>query len=290
LIIVGKGSAYARAEVYLRQLVHQTNLPFLPTPMGKGVVPDEDPQCVAPARTLALQKADVILLLGARLNWILHFGRPPRFDPNVKVIQVDIHAEELNNSVLSGVGVQSDIVPFAELLIEELANRKFHFPQDNYWWKELRHKCEKNKQMVGQMASNITPPLNYYSVFENLHNMIPKDAIIVSEGANTMDIGRTMLHNKLPRHRLDAGTFGTMGVGPGFAIAAALYCRDYFPGKKVICVEGDSAFGFSGMEVETMVRYALPIVIVIVNNGGIYSGFDQETYEDMRSEGDLTKV
>lgn len=105
-----------------------------------------------------------------------------------------------------------------------------------------------------------------------------------------MDIGRTMLYNSLPRHRLDAGTFGTMGVGPGFAIAAALYCRDYHPNKRVVCVEGDSAFGFSGMEVETMFRYKLPIIIIIVNNGGIYSGFDSTTYDDIRSEGDLTKV
>lgn len=81
-----------------------------------------------------------------------------------------------------------------------------------------------------------------------------------------------------------------MQVGPGFAIAAALYCRDYHPGKKVICVEGDSAFGFSGMEIETMIRYNLPIVIVIVNNGGIYGGFDQVTYDGMRSEGDVTQV
>lgn len=105
-----------------------------------------------------------------------------------------------------------------------------------------------------------------------------------------MDIGRSMLHNILPRHRLDAGSFGTMGVGPGFAIAAALYCRDNCPGKKIICVEGDSAFGFSGMEIETMFRYQLPIVIIIVNNGGIYGGFDQDTFNDIRSEGDLTKV
>lgn len=105
-----------------------------------------------------------------------------------------------------------------------------------------------------------------------------------------MDIGRTMLHNDLPRHRLDAGTFGTMGVGPGFAIAAALHCRDYCPGKRVVCVEGDSAFGFSGMEVETMFRYQLPIIILVVNNNGIYGGFDQETYSDIRSDGDLTQM
>ncbi|XP_039435139.1 2-hydroxyacyl-CoA lyase 1 [Culex pipiens pallens] len=290
LIIIGKGAAYARAELHLRQLVHQTNLPFLPTPMGKGVVPDLDPQCVAPARTLALQKADCILLLGARLNWMLHFGRAPRYSEGVKIIQVDLNPEELHNSVLSSVAVQSDIVPFTEQLIDELANMHFTFDNKNDWWVDLRAKCDKNRKIVDKMAQDVKVPLNYHAVFHHLQELIPKDAIIVSEGANTMDIGRTFLHNKWPRHRLDAGTFGTMGVGPGFAIAAALVCRDRFPGEKVICVEGDSAFGFSGMEIETMMRYQLPVVIVIVNNGGIYSGFDKQTYDDMRSGGDLTQV
>lgn len=105
-----------------------------------------------------------------------------------------------------------------------------------------------------------------------------------------MDIGRGILQNINARHRLDAGTFGTMGVGPGFAIAAALWCRDFAPSKKVICVEGDSAFGFSGMEVETMVRYKLPVVIIVVNNNGIYSGFDKETFKDIQSAGNIGEV
>ncbi len=289
LVIVGKGVAYARAESQLRALIDQANLPFLPTPMGKGVVSDKHPQCVAPARTLALQKADVILLLGARLNWMLHFGRAPRFDPNVQIIQVDVCAEEIHNSVLGKCGIQSDIVPFLDQLNGVLGKNAYRFSDtgDSGWWKQLREKCEKNRKSVEAMAGQVEPPLSYYAVFKHLYELIPEDALIVSEGANTMDIGRTMLHNILPRHRLDAGTFGTMGVGPGFAIAAAVYCRDYWPGKKIICVEGDSAFGFSGMEVETMVRYKLPIIIVIVNNGGIYGGFDQETFDAIRSAGDV---
>uniref|UniRef100_A0A1L8DIX1 2-hydroxyacyl-CoA lyase n=1 Tax=Nyssomyia neivai TaxID=330878 RepID=A0A1L8DIX1_9DIPT len=290
LVIIGKGAAYARAELGIRKLIQISNLPFLATPMGKGVVPDTSPQCVASARTMALQKADVILLLGARLNWILHFGRPPRFSADVKVIQVDLCPEELHNSILSRVAVQSDIVPFVDALFMKLIKKRFILNSEKEWWKALKEQCTKNQKAVTQMAKDTSTPLNYYTVFHHLQEIIPKDAIIVSEGANTMDIGRTMLHNSLARHRLDAGTFGTMGVGPGFAIAAALFCRDYVPGKKVFCVEGDSAFGFSGMEIETMVRYKLPIVIVIVNNGGIYSGFDQESYDTMRSAGDLTQV
>ncbi|XP_037948727.1 2-hydroxyacyl-CoA lyase 1 [Teleopsis dalmanni] len=290
LVVIGKGAAYAHAENILRHFIENTNLPFLPSPMGKGVVSDSAPQCVSSARTLALQKADVVLLLGARLNWILHFGRPPRYDKDVKFIQVDICPEELHNSVISTVAIQSDIKPFAEQLFEQMNAVNFHFSNENPWWQQLATKCAQNKEAVQTMSKQISAPLNYYAVFHHLRELIPRDAVIVSEGANTMDIGRSMLLNILPRHRLDAGTFGTMGVGPGFAIAAALFCRDRFPGKRVVCVEGDSAFGFSGMEIETMVRYNLPITIVIVNNNGIYGGFDQDTFDAIRSAGDLSQV
>lgn len=206
LVIVGKGAAYARAEEQVRKLIGQTNLPFLATPMGKGVVSDSSQHCVASARTLALQKADVVLLLGARLNWILHFGRAPRFNEKVKVIQVDICAEEMHNSVLSSVAVQADIKPFVEALTSKLESLRFRF--SGPWWNELKEKCDKNQQAVQVMAKNVSTPLNYYAVFHHIQELLPKDVIIVSEGANTMDIGRSMLGNHLARHRLDAGTFG----------------------------------------------------------------------------------
>lgn len=139
------------------------------------------------------------------------------------------------------------------------------------------------------MAMDIEPPLNYYAVFHHLQEIIPKNSMIVSEGANTMDIGRAMLLNNMARHRLDAGTFGTMGVGLGFAIAAAMWCKSYAPEKRVICVEGDSAFGFSGMEIETMFRYKLPIIIIVVNNNGIYGGLDKDTFNDMRDTEDISQ-
>lgn len=290
LIIVGKGAAYGRAELAVQNLVHLTGLPFLPTPMGKGVVPDTDPCCVSSARTYALQQSDVILLLGARLNWMLHFGRPPRFQNNVKVIQVDLCAEELHNSVSSTVAIQGDINCTVEHLIKALQNRKWSVNKNSHWWKQLNLKGDNNKKIMEQMSSNVEVPLNYYAVFKCIQQFIPNDCIICSEGANTMDIGRTILLNNLPRHRLDAGTFGTMGVGLGFAIAAALYCKDNAPGKRVLCVEGDSAFGFSGMEIETMFRYQLPIIIIIINNNGIYGGLDNNTFKQVQAAGDPTNT
>lgn len=290
LVIVGKGAAYGRAEDPVREFIYSTNVPFLPTPMGKGVVPDTDERCVSSARTFALQHSDVILLLGARLNWMLHFGRPPRFQSAAKVIQIDLCAEELHNSVPSAVAIQSDIAPAMEYLMNVLKNRKWHVDRNDSWWKDLAAKTEKNKQVVNRMSLDTSVPLNYYTVFKHIQDAIPNDCIICSEGANTMDIGRTILLNDLPRHRLDAGTFGTMGVGLGFAIASALYCKDNAPKKRVICVEGDSAFGFSGMEVETMFRYKLPVIIIIVNNNGIYGGFDNETFRQLQASGDPTQV
>ncbi|XP_001606876.1 2-hydroxyacyl-CoA lyase 1 isoform X1 [Nasonia vitripennis] len=290
LIITGKGAAYARAESQVRELVRSTDLPFLPTPMGKGVVPDTDAHCVSSARSTALLQSDLVLLLGARLNWMLHFGKPPRYQANVKIIQVDICAEELHNSVAATVAIQADIAPVAEMLTKALNNRRYRLSKNDPWWKELDNKGKKNKEIVDKMSLDMREPLNYYAVFKVIQSLLPENCIICSEGANTMDIGRTMILNNLPRHRLDAGTFGTMGVGLGFAVAAALYCKDSHPEKRVICIEGDSAFGFSGMELETMFRYKLPIIIIIVNNNGIYGGFDSETYDIIRSSGDVSDV
>lgn len=290
LVIIGKGAAYSRAEKEVNLLVKNINFPFLATPMGKGVVSDDSPNSIAPARSLALQRADVVLLLGARLNWILHFGRPPRYSPDVKVIQIDLCAEELNNSVKAAVAIQSDIKTAVHQMYQKLKWKNYSFKQNSNWWIDLLKKSEDNKRGVQQMVNDISEPLNYYAVFHYLNQVLPPSPIIVSEGANTMDIGRSMLPNRLPRHRLDAGTFGTMGVGLGFAIAAALYCRDFAPGKRVVCVEGDSAFGFSGMEIETMVRYKLPVVIVVVNNSGIYGGMTEEVYKDLQESGETTKM
>ncbi|XP_048211860.1 2-hydroxyacyl-CoA lyase 1 [Perognathus longimembris pacificus] len=288
LLIIGKGAAYAHAEGSIQKLVEQCNLPFLPTPMGKGVVPDNHPNCVGAARSRALQYADVIVLLGARLNWILHFGLPPRYQPHVKFIQVDICAEELGNNVRPAVTLLGDINAVTKQLLEHFDKTPWQHPTESEWWKTLREKMENNEAISKELASRKSLPMNYYTVFYYIQEQLPRDCYIVSEGANTMDIGRTVLQNYFPRHRLDAGTFGTMGVGLGFAIAAALVAKDRNPKQRVICVEGDSAFGFSGMEVETICRYNLPIILIVVNNNGIYQGINIDTWKEMLKFQDAT--
>uniref|UniRef100_H2YU90 2-hydroxyacyl-CoA lyase 1 n=1 Tax=Ciona savignyi TaxID=51511 RepID=H2YU90_CIOSA len=297
LIVVGKGAAYSRGEQELRRMIEDHNLPFLPTPMGKGVIPDDHELCVSAARSRALSNCDVVMLIGARLNWQMHFGRPPRYNKNVKVIQVDICPEEFHNNVESSVALCGNVPD----VINQVSNcSSFLCKMINYKVKIFFKLClnqphnflEQKTILPQALASNKSAPLSYYAVYDVIQQYLPQDCIIISEGANTMDISRTMIPNYLPRHRLDAGTFGTMGVGLGFAIAASLYSLETAkktgkPPQKVVCIQGDSAFGFSGMELETVCRYNLPLVCVVVNNNGIYAGGNREFWEAIKMSGDI---
>ncbi len=268
LVIVGKGAAYAHAEDEVRAFIESTQLPFLATPMGKGVVPDDHPLSVGAARSFVLQNADLVLLMGARLNWILHFGLPPRFNPDVRVIQMDIAAEEIGTNVSTEVALVGDAKAITGQLNGVLREQPWQFAAENTWRTGIAKKITDNQATTQVQFDDDSVPMNYYRVLREIRDILPRDAIIASEGANTMDIGRTVLPNFLPRHRLDAGSFGTMGVGLSFAIAA----QAVNPGARVVAVEGDSAFGFSGMEVEVACRYGMPITFIILNNNGISGG------------------
>ena len=268
LVIVGKGAAYARAEDDVRAFIESTQLPFLATPMGKGVMPDDHPLSVGAARSFVLQNADVVLLMGARLNWILHFGLPPRFNPDVRVLQMDIAAEEIGTNVPAEVALVGDAKAITGQLNAALRQEPWQFAAENTWRTGIAKKIDDNRASTQAQFDDDGVPMNYYRVLREIRDILPRDAIIASEGANTMDIGRTVLPNFLPRHRLDAGSFGTMGVGLSFAIAA----QAVNPGTRVVAVEGDSAFGFSGMEVEVACRYGMPITFIILNNNGISGG------------------
>jgi 2-hydroxyacyl-CoA lyase 1 len=271
LVIVGKGMAWSRAEEGVREFIERTQLPFLASPMGKGVMDDMDPLSVGAARTLALKEADVILLLGARLNWIMHFGLPPRFAEDVRILQLDISAEEISTNVPAEVALVGDGKAVVSQLNKALEDRQWFYPADTQWRSGLAAKAEENQRAVEPMIADDSEPMNYYRAFRDITEWMPEDAIIVSEGANTMDIGRTQMPNSTARSRLDAGSYGTMGVGMGFAIAAATV----HPDRPVVAVEGDAGFGFSGMEVETACRYKLPIKIIVLNNGGIGGGVEK---------------
>ncbi len=271
LVIVGKGMAWSRAEEQVREFIERTQLPFLASPMGKGVVPDEHPLSVGAARTLALQEADLVVLMGARFNWIMHFGLPPRFAKDVRVVQLDASAEEIGTNVPAEVALVGDGQAIVSQLNRALDDRQWFYPAETAWRTALAEKAQDNLTTVQPMIDDDSKPMNYYRAFKDIQEWLPDDVVIVSEGANTMDIGRTQMPNSLPRSRLDAGSYGTMGVGMGFAVAAATV----HPDRPCVAVEGDAGFGFSGMEIETMCRYKMPVKIVILNNGGIGGGIDE---------------
>lgn len=269
VILLGKGSAYAQSEDEIRELVNKTNIPFLPMSMAKGVVPDDSPASAASARSFTLGQADVVLLIGARLNWMLSNGESPLFSEDAKFIQVDIDATEFDSNRKIDAPLQGDIKSVMQKLNSAAINAGVKAPTD--WIDAIKTESEKNNTKFAKRisASEAKSTLGYYSVIEPINDLMQKhpDTYLVSEGANTLDIGRDLIGMQKPRHRLDTGTWGVMGVGMGYAIAAAIET-----GKPVIALEGDSAFGFDGMEMETICRYHLPVIVVIINNGGIYNG------------------
>jgi 2-hydroxyacyl-CoA lyase 1 len=271
LVIVGKGMAWSRAEDELRAFIERTKLPFLASPLGKGVIDDNHPLSVGAARSHALKEADVIFLMGARLNWIMHYGLPPRFNKDVKVIQLDVAAEAIGNNVPTQVPLVGDGKAVVGQLNKALQSRQWFYPSDTDWHKGIAQKAAANAKSIQPMIDDNSIPTNYYRALKDIREWLPEDAVIIGEGANTMDIGRTQMPNAAPRLRLDAGSYGTMGIGMGFAIAAAVV----HPDRPIVSVSGDSAIGFSGMEMETACRLNLPIKIVVLSNGGIGSGIEK---------------
>ncbi|KAL2862044.1 hypothetical protein BJX68DRAFT_251778 [Aspergillus pseudodeflectus] len=291
LLVIGKGAAYARAELGIRKLVEQTQIPFLPTPMGKGVVPDSHPLNASSARSAALKHADVVVILGARLNWILHFGETPKWSPKAKIIQVDISAEEIGrNAASTELGILGDLSLVVDQLTASLSN--WRYSSSAQFPRLLADSAKKNEDKAQKAALRQTPasaPLTYQRAYHiiksTLNSLAPAeggDIVYVSEGANTMDISRSIFPLYHPRQRLDAGTYATMGVGMGYIVAAHEAFNAIPEGtakpKKIVAFEGDSAFGFSAMEIETLARYRIPALIFVVNNSGIYHG--DSTSED----------
>jgi oxalyl-CoA decarboxylase len=270
LIILGKGAAYAQADDAIRAFVEKTGIPFLPMSMAKGLLPDTHPQCAGAARSTVLQESDVVMLIGARLNWLLSHGKGKTWGAQPKkFVQIDIEPREMDSNVEIAAPVVGDIGSCVAALLDAMGSQPPAAPAD--WVGAVQAKREENiAKMAPRLMSNAAP-MNFHAALGALRTVVRErpDTILVNEGANTLDLARGIIDIYKPRHRLDVGTWGVMGIGMGFAVAAAVET-----GKPVLAVVGDSAFGFSGMEVETVCRYGLPVCTVVFNNNGIYRGTD----------------
>jgi oxalyl-CoA decarboxylase len=271
LIILGKGAAYAQADAQIRAVVEKTGIPFLPMSMAKGLLPDTHPQCAGAARSTVLKESDVVMLVGARLNWLLSHGKGRTWGApgSKKFIQIDIEPKEMDSNIEIAAPVVGDIGSCMSALLEGVDASWPAAPTD--WLATVKAKREENIAKMAPRLMKNSAPMDFHAALGALRTVIKErpDAILVNEGANTLDLARGVIDMYQPRKRLDVGTWGVMGIGMGFAIAAAVET-----GKPVLAVEGDSAFGFSGMEVETICRYNLPVCVVVFNNNGIYRGTD----------------
>jgi oxalyl-CoA decarboxylase len=269
LIILGKGAAYAQADHDIRSFIETTGIPFLPMSMAKGLLPDDHPQSAAAARSLVLAQADVVMLIGARLNWLLAHGKGAQWSPTAQFIQVDIEPTEIDSNRAIAAPVVGDVASVISSFLAYLKPGAIQVTAE--WFNAIAERKKRNtEKMTAQLEANPTP-MNFSSALRVVRDVLADkpDVYVVNEGANTLDFGRNIIDMRKPRKRLDSGTWGVMGIGMGYAIGAAVVS-----GKPVVAIEGDSAFGFSGMEIETICRYGLPIVIVVFNNGGIYKGND----------------
>jgi len=270
LIILGKGAAYAQADDAIKELVEKSGIPYLPMSMAKGLLPDTHPQSAGPARSLVLKESDVVMLIGARLNWLLSHGKGKSWgSAPKKFIQIDIEPKEMDSNVEIAAPLVGDIGSCVQALLDGMGGD--WAPPPAAWVEAVSTKKQTNIERMGPRLQNNNVPMDFHGALGVLRTVIAErpDAILVNEGANTLDFARGVIDMYQPRKRLDVGTWGVMGIGMGQAIGAAVET-----GLSVLAVEGDSAFGFSGMEVETICRYNLPICIVIFNNSGIYRGTD----------------
>jgi oxalyl-CoA decarboxylase len=277
LVVLGKGAAYARADAKLREFIEATGIPYVPMSMAKGLLPDDHPQSAATARSLALKRADVVLLVGARLNWLLGHGEAPAWNPDAKFIQADIAATELDSNQPIAAPLVGDIASVMDAVLDRLKPGQVTAPQS--WRDELKERADANVATMARrlQAARSARPMKFLGALQAVRDVLAQhpEAYVVNEGANALDLARNTVGMRVPRHRLDSGTWGVMGIGMGYAIAAAVET-----GEPVVAIEGDSALGFSGMELETITRYRLPVTTVVLNNGGVYRGDEASATSD----------
>lgn len=265
-ILLGKGAAYAQIDDKIKKLIETTGIPYYPMSMAKGLLPDNHPLSALSCRSTIMEEADVVMLVGARLNWLLSRGQG-KWNPDGQFIQLDIDPEEIDCNRHIAAPVIGDLESSVDAILAKLPNYKMSM--DPTWVPGLQQQSkEKNAKFMERLAPQ-TVPMTHWSALSAVKKVLEAnpDVILVNEGANTLDDTRDSVDMSLPRHRIDCATWAIMGMGMGSTIGAAVAT-----GKSVVAVEGDSAFGFSGMDFSTICRFNLPATVVIFNNGGIYNG------------------
>jgi thiamine pyrophosphate-dependent acetolactate synthase large subunit-like protein len=264
VIISGSGVIWSRAWGEMREFVEKAGVPFYTTPQGRGVLPDDHEYSYLSMRSTAFKDADLIIVLGTRMNYIISHAAPPRFNAAAKIARIDIDAGEIATAARKvDIGIVGDC---RSVLGQLLAAMKGKVDPDRYkeWRKTLADGVEAKLKAPGANKYVEDGDIHPLRLCEEISSFMRRDAILVVDGQEILNYGRQSMPTFAPGHRLNSGPFGTMGVGLPFALGAKLAKPD----AQVICVHGDGSFGLNAMELDTAVRHNLPVLVVISLNGG----------------------
>lgn len=263
LLLIGKGAAWAEAGEPLTRLA-DLGLPYVASPMARGVIPDDHPQFVNAARSTALREADAILMIGGRFNWMFGMGRPPLYREDVRIAQIDLVAEEMYGAAAIETGIVADAAAAATQLAEALAGRALACAQSG-WLERLRAQRAANERELEVRIESEATPIDPYRLVAEVRDLLPRDATVTADGEIIMGVARALLPAYRARAVLNGGTTACIGTGLPYAIGAQL-AR---PGSPAVAILGDYAFGAAMMDVETAVRIGARVVLIVANNEGI---------------------
>ena len=263
VILGGSGVWWSDGAAAFQAFVEATGIPFYTTPISRGLVPEDHALAFLNARSKAFTEADVVLAVGTRFNWVIQFGRPPRFAADMKVIHVDVNPAQLGHNRAVDVPIAGD----ARLVLDQLraeAEGKLDPKRYAAWTGKLRTlDAEKSSEMDKAMSVD-TAPIHPLRLCKEIRDFLRRDAILVVDGQEILNYGRQAIPTFVAGHRLNSGTLGTMGVGLPFGVGAKVAKPD----TQVVVLHGDGSYGINAMEIDTAVRHKIPVVVVISNNGG----------------------
>jgi len=263
IVLTGTGVFWSGAMAELKEFVELSGIPFYTTPQGRGVIPEDHRLSFLGARNQAWKQADLALVVGTRLNFIIGYGMPPRWAPDLKIVQVDIHDEEIGRNRPVDIGIVGDAKTVLRQLIDEgrdALGGRAELP----WVEHLRGLDKRAQEKAAALLNSDAVPIHPLRLCKEVRDFMDRDAIIVVDGHEILNFARQSIPTFVPGHRVNAGPNGCMGVAVPFGLGAKVAK----PNTQVIVLSGDGSFGFNGMEIDTMMRHKIPVLIVISNNGG----------------------
>jgi acetolactate synthase-1/2/3 large subunit len=262
VVIAGSGVYWDAAEQALVDLAEHAGLPVFTNGMGRGAIPAGHPAAFQLARGLALREADLVLVLGTPLDFRLGYGRAPAWADGARLVMVDHEAAEFGKNRAVDVGLAADI----RLTLEALRGSLSRGSGDRTagWRQLLRDKEEAEQARQAVLAASDQAPISHYRLAAELARIMDDRTCLIGDGGDVVTCASKVVPLSRTAQWLDPGPLGVLGVGPPFAIATKLL----HPGWRVILLSGDGAFGLNGMELETAVRFGLPLVCVVGNDGG----------------------